>query len=130
MRRRTIVLCAAVVVVAGGLAAGGTALATGGGGEPSATGPAADRAGEAAVSQVGGGTANTVEANHDGAAWAVEVTKPDGTTVDVRLDANYSVLSVERDSEGSGTEAGDPADAGHADEPSDNGADDESEGNG
>ena len=48
----------------------------------------------------GGGTANSVETdNEDGATYEVEVTKPDGTTVDVRLDENFEVVVIEGDSE-------------------------------
>ena len=35
----------------------------------------------------------------NGATWEVEVTKPDGSTVDVRLDANMKVVVVEPDQE-------------------------------
>lgn len=36
----------------------------------------------------------------NGATYEVEVTKPDGHTVDVRLDENYAVVVIEGDSEG------------------------------
>ena len=65
-----------------------------------ATGPGADKARAAALAHLGGGHANAVERdNEDGATWEVEVTKSDGNTVDVRLDANYKVVVVEGDSE-------------------------------
>ena len=49
------------------------------------------------------GTANSVERDSEnGATWEVEVTKPDGTTVDVRLDQTYQVVVIERDGEASG----------------------------
>jgi hypothetical protein len=87
------------------IAAGGTgaALATGavGGGDDGAasgTGPAADRATAAALEITHGGTANSVERDSEnGATWEVEVTKPDGNTVDVRLDGNYDLVVVEGD---------------------------------
>jgi uncharacterized membrane protein YkoI len=67
----------------------------------------ADRAEEAALDATGGGTANSVERDgENGATWEVEVTKPDGTTVDVRLDASYAVVVIEGDSEDAG-ETGD-----------------------
>jgi hypothetical protein len=48
----------------------------------------------------GGGTANAVERDSEnGGFWEVEVKKPDGAIVDVRLNADYSVLMVEGDSE-------------------------------
>ena len=40
--------------------------------------------------------------SENGATWEVEVTKPDGNTVDVRLDQNYQLVVVEGDSESSG----------------------------
>lgn len=55
----------------------------------------------------GGGTANSVERDSEnGATWEVEVTRADGTTVDVRLDEAYDVVIIEGDAE----EAGDDSD--------------------
>ena len=89
---------ALVVVLA--LAGGAWAIAGSGDDEGTATGPGADRAKAAALAHVGGGTANAVERDsEDGATWEVEVTKTDGSTVDVRLDATYNVVVVEGDSE-------------------------------
>lgn len=93
---------AAAVTVAAALALGGAAWAIAGGGddEGTATGPGADKARAAALAHLSGGHANAVERdNEDGATWEVEVTKTDGNTVDVRLDANYKVVGVEGDSE-------------------------------
>ena len=85
------------------LAAGGTgvAMATGGGdGNATVSGPGADRATAAALEITHGGTANAVERDSEnGATWEVEVTKRDGSTVDVRLDQNYKLVVVEGDSE-------------------------------
>jgi hypothetical protein len=88
------------------VAVGGGAYAWAGGddGEGTATGPGADRARQAALAHVGGGTANEVERGDEEGAWEVEVTKSNGDTVDVHLDTSYRVLSVESDSE---NEAGD-----------------------
>ena len=102
MSPRLIKIAAAAVVVAA-LALGGAAWAVAGGGDddgPGATGPGADRAKAAALAVTGGGTANQVERdNEDGATWEVEVTKPNGATVDVRLDENYKLVATEGDSE-------------------------------
>jgi uncharacterized membrane protein YkoI len=86
------------------LAAGGAAVAgaVGGGddGEKQATGPGADSAREAALKITNGGTANSVERDgENGATWEVEVTKSDGTTVDVRLDDQYGLVVIEGDSD-------------------------------
>lgn len=89
------------------MAVGGGAYAWAGGGddgEGTATGPGADRARQAALAHVGGGSANEVERGDEEGAWEVEVTKSNGDTVDVHLDTSYKVLSVEGDSE---SEAGD-----------------------
>jgi hypothetical protein len=94
---------AAAIAVAAAIALGGAAWALAGGGDddgPGASGPEADRARAAALAHLGGGTANAVERDdEDGATWEVEVTKPDGETVDVRLDGRYRVVVVEGDSE-------------------------------
>jgi hypothetical protein len=97
-----VIKIAAAVTVAAALALGGAAWALAGGGddEGTATGPGADRARAAALAHLGGGHANAVERDgEDGATWEVEVTKTDGKTVDVRLDASYKVVVVEGDSE-------------------------------
>jgi uncharacterized membrane protein YkoI len=98
--RKTIVALGAAAVVA--LGAGGAAIAQSGGeeAEKSATGPQAERATAAALKITHGGTANAVERDSEnGATWEVEVTKPDGKTVDVRLDQQYDLVVVEGDSE-------------------------------
>ena len=64
------------------------------------TGRGANRARSAALLLLPGGKANSVERdNENGATWEVEVTKTDGTTVDVRLDAAYKLVVIESDSE-------------------------------
>ena len=40
--------------------------------------------------------------SENGATWEVEVTRGDGTTVDVRLDENFGVVVIEGDGEESG----------------------------
>ena len=65
-----------------------------------AGGPQAERAAAAALDATGGGRANSVEPDSEaGATWEVEVTKRDGSTVDVRLDASYRVVVIEVESE-------------------------------
>jgi len=90
------------------LALGGAAIAQGGGplgGEEDETesGPRADRATAAALRITKGGSANSVELDgENGATWEVEVTKPNGDTVDVRLDEAYTLVVVEGDREDAG----------------------------
>jgi hypothetical protein len=95
-----------VLAVTGAIAAlgaGGAAVAgaVGGGDDAGeqATGPGAAKARQAALA-ITGGTANAVERDgENGATWEVEVTKPDGNTVDVRLDDQYKLVVIEGDSE-------------------------------
>jgi hypothetical protein len=97
---------AAVAAVA---AAGGTyAYAGGGDGDGGAKGPGARHARQAALRHLGGGEVNAVERdNEKGATWEVEVTKTDGSTVDVRLGADYSVIVVDGDREDGGQDGPD-----------------------
>jgi uncharacterized membrane protein YkoI len=92
---------AVAVTVAAALALGGAAWAIAGSGDddgPGYTGPGAAKAKAAAVAEVGG-TANAVEKDDEEGAWEVEVTKSDGSTVDVHLDDNFNVIGSEGDSE-------------------------------
>ncbi len=102
MKRRTLIIVAGVVAVLA-LALGGVAIAGGSGAfddEGSHSGPQADRAKAAAVRITHGGTVNAVERDSEkGATYEVEVTRPDGKTVDVRLDASYKLVAVDGDSE-------------------------------
>lgn len=86
------------------LALGGAAIAgatRGGSDEPEQTleGADVDRASAAALKATGGGTVNEVERDSEkGASYEVEVRKPDGSTVDVRLDASLEVVAIDSDS--------------------------------
>jgi hypothetical protein len=99
MRKRTAAAAAGLGVVAA-VAVGGVAVASSDDGDAHVTGPEADRATGAALDATHGGRANSVERDgENGATWEVEVTKPDGNTVDVRLDRDYRVVVIEGDSE-------------------------------
>jgi len=95
-------LIATATLSAGLVAIGGAAAASSGADDdgPSITGSAAEEATAAALEATGGGTANSVERDSEnGATWEVEVTRPDGQTVDVRLDDRFGVVVIEGDSE-------------------------------
>lgn len=78
--RRRVVIAAAGAGAALAVAAGGVAVAT------------------------GGGTANSVETDgEDGATYEVEVTRPDGSTVGVRLDDHVRVVVIEGDGDSGGS---------------------------
>jgi hypothetical protein len=105
MRKRLVLTVGAAAAAA--VIATGAGVAAGGDDGGSVTGPEADRAVAAALDATGGGTANAVERDsEDGATWEVEVTKPDGRTVDVRLDERYKVVVIEGDSESPDTDDG------------------------
>ncbi|HUR84083.1 MAG TPA: hypothetical protein VMY78_01950 [Solirubrobacteraceae bacterium] len=93
----------AVVATLGACGLGGAAIvqASGDDGERGgATGAQADRAAAAALKFTHGGEVNAVERDgENGATWEVEVTRTDGSTVDVRLDGGYGLVVVEADSE-------------------------------
>ena len=101
--RKQIVITAAGIALAGAVVVGGAAIAGGATGEEGSdqyTPQQAADATAAALDITGGGTANSVERDgEDGATWEVEVTRPDGTTVDVRLDESYALVVVEDDHE-------------------------------
>ncbi|KRF17726.1 hypothetical protein ASG90_05070 [Nocardioides sp. Soil797] len=78
----------AVVGIGGGLLAAGAA-------DDGLRGDTRDRAAEAAIEEVGGGT--VTEAEKDDGFYEVEVTREDGTEVDIRLDQDYRVVDTETD---------------------------------
>ncbi len=95
VRRAGVVGTALIALSVGG---GAFALAGDEGGRE--TGPGADHAISAALVITEGGRANSVERDsEDGATWEVEVTRTDGATVDVRLDAAFGLVVVEDDRE-------------------------------
>jgi uncharacterized membrane protein YkoI len=95
MRRRTTWIAAAglAVAVAGGLGA----AAVDGDSDQELTGATRDRATAAALAATGGGTVTETEAGDDGAAYGVEVRRPDGRQVEVNLDQSFKVVGQEPD---------------------------------
>jgi len=97
-RKRIATAAAIGVVVVGGAA--GVAAASNDDGDNAVTGKNADHATQAALEYTNGGKANAVERDtENGGTWEVEVTRTDGSTVDVRLDENYKLVVIEGDSE-------------------------------
>ncbi len=99
-RRLTMVLLGIAALAA--FALGGAALAGATGGDDSEgpdqalTGSTLERASAAALRATGGGTVNETERDSEGGAtYEIEVTKADGSTVDVRLDEAFEVVGVE-----------------------------------
>jgi uncharacterized membrane protein YkoI len=105
MRTRVIVagaaLGAAVAATAGGIAVAGSG--DDGPASHQYTDRQAEQARQAALAATGGGTVNSVESDSEnGATYEVEVTKPDGHTVDVRLDETFRVVVIEGDGDSNG----------------------------
>ena len=97
-QRLLIAGAAAVVLAAGGV---GIAQAVSGDSEERVTGPQADRVRQAAVEAVGGGRATGVErADDGGAAWEIEVVRPDGREVEVTLNADLGQVGTETEDDG------------------------------
>jgi uncharacterized membrane protein YkoI len=104
MNRKLKIGIAVLAVVA--LAGGGAAVAGVGGdddgSEKPITGPALDKASAAALEHTGGGKVSGTEAGDEEGAYEVEVTRTNGSQVDVHLDSNFNVLGDE--DEGGGSE--------------------------
>ena len=86
------------------LAVGGVAIATaaGGGGDDDGSdrpiaGNALDRASAAALDHTGGGRVTETEAGDEESYYEVEVTRGDGSQVDVQLDRGFDVVGSEGD---------------------------------
>lgn len=99
--KRLIAAIAAVAV----LGAGGAAIAGAAGGESddsgerAISGRALDRASAAALEETGGGKVTETEAGDEEGAYEVEVTRSDGSQIDVHLDRDFNVLSSVDDDE-------------------------------
>jgi uncharacterized membrane protein YkoI len=93
---------AAVVAVAA-LGAGGAAIATAAGGgddnesEKAISGAALDRASAAALAHTDGGKVTETEVGDEESYYEVEVTRDDGSQVDVQLDRDFRVVGDEAD---------------------------------
>ncbi len=98
--RRPIIIAAAIVIAA----AGATAAAAAAGGDDDATeraitGDALERAEAAALADTPGKVTET-EAGDEESYYEVEVTRADGSQVDVQLDRDFRVVGSEADGEG------------------------------
>jgi uncharacterized membrane protein YkoI len=91
----------AAVVATMLLVGAGVAYATGSGDDDSeqqATGPGIEKAKSVALDHVNGHVTGTEVGDEEG-YYEVEITKDDGSQVDVHLDNNYNVLSTPADHE-------------------------------
>lgn len=98
-RRQKLAIAAASVVVVGGVSAGIAIAAGGDDDEAPITGDALVQASEAALNHTGGGRVSDTEVGDEESMYEVEVTRADGSQVDVQLDANFNVVGSEGDDE-------------------------------
>jgi uncharacterized membrane protein YkoI len=102
------ILAAAAVAALG---VGGTAIAGGAGDDDgtgkqddgngtAVTGSALDRASRIALDRVGGGHVTGSELQDEEGYYEIEVTRDDGSQVDVHLDSHFNVLNAEGDGAG------------------------------
>ena len=96
MRTKLVVTGGATLLILG---AAGVATATVGGDDDATerriTGTELDRASEAALEHAGGGEVTDTEVGDEEGYYEVEVTRADGSQVDVHLDEGFAVLGTE-----------------------------------
>jgi uncharacterized membrane protein YkoI len=100
-RNRIIIIGATALALA---AAGGTAIAVATSDDDDREKPipanALQRASDAALAVTGGGKVTETEVGDEESLYEVEVTKPDGTQIDVQLDRAFKVVGQESDGKG------------------------------
>jgi len=104
--KKFVIVAGAAAVIAGGA---GVAAAAGGSGEGpdvAISGDALQKASDAALAATGGGRVTGSEVGDEESYYEVEVTKDDGSQVDVQLDENFSVVGSKADRESSGENGG------------------------
>lgn len=99
MKRRTAVIIGAAIAVAATAGGIGAVAATSDddGTEVPITGEAYDAATTAALAHVGEGRVTETEAGDEEGAYEVEITRDDGSQVDVHLDESFRVIGTEDD---------------------------------
>jgi hypothetical protein len=94
----------AVAVIGGGT---GMAVANGAGDrETPITGPALTSASAAALRHTGGGRVTGTEVGDEEGDYEVEVTRADGSQIDVHLDRGFHLLGINADRDGPGDQDG------------------------
>jgi uncharacterized membrane protein YkoI len=100
MKKRSKILIAGIAALA--VAAGGVGVAVAGGGDDAEApirGDALDKASAAALEHTGGGRVTETEVGDEESYYEVEVTRDDGSQVDVQLDRSFDVVGGEADDE-------------------------------
>jgi uncharacterized membrane protein YkoI len=100
MKKRSKILIAGIAALA--VAAGGVGVAVAGGGDDAEApirGDALDKASAAALEHTGDGRVTETEVGDEESYYEVEVTRDDGSQVDVQLDRSFDVVGGEADDE-------------------------------
>lgn len=101
MKHKTKIISTAAAVAA--LGGAGAAIAASGGDDDATerpvTGSALQEASAAALDHTGGGRVSATEAGDEEGAYEIEVTRDDGSQVDVHLDEQFNVIGTKADSE-------------------------------
>ncbi len=107
-RQKVMIGAAGLVAVAGGIA--GTSIAgagsSGDDSEAPITGSALDKASAAALEHTGEGRVTDTEVGDEESYYEVELTRDDGTQVDVQLDEDFAVVGSEDEDGGEGDSSG------------------------
>jgi hypothetical protein len=104
-RQRKLVIAAVAAVAVVGIGTGAV-LAVNGDDDRPLRGNALERASAAAIEHVGGGRVIETEVGDDGAAYGVEILRPDGSVVEVSLDQEFRVIGTEGDDDTTGETEG------------------------
>lgn len=105
-RTKKIVVGVAVGIIALGAGAGAVLAGGGGDNEQPITGEELDRASAAALDHVGEGRVTDTEVGDEESYYEVEVTRDDGSQIDVQLDRDFHVVESTPDRD-SGTDDSD-----------------------
>jgi hypothetical protein len=97
LRSKRVVIPTAIAAAV--LSVGGVAWGNSDSGSDELKGDDLDRATRAALDAVGGGEVTGTEVDDEEGAYEIEVTKADGSQVDVHLDENFKVISQDPDDE-------------------------------
>jgi hypothetical protein len=104
--KKFVIVAGAAAVIAGGAGVAAAAGSSGEGPDVAISGDALQKASDAALAATGGGRVTGSEVGDEESYYEVEVTKDDGSQVDVQLDENFSVVGSKADRESSGENGG------------------------
>lgn len=99
MEKKKLVASAAAAIILALGGGSGIAYATGGGSSEQATGPEIGKAKSVALDHTNGGRVTGTEIGDEEGYYEIEVTRDDGSQVDVHLDRDLNVLSTLADHE-------------------------------